>query len=254
MAVRGGCSSLMMGWRSAAAAGMIPDGTDGQSQNRNPQRTRLKICGLRRPEQAAAVAALGADAIGVIGVSGSARFVAAGERPALFAAARRQRADCRGVLVVADPSDSELADLAGARGHQVLQLHGEESVERCGSLRERLDVEIWKAIRVRSAADLGRALAYAPAVDGLLLDAWVADQLGGTGHRIPMEWLQGFDPPLPWWLAGGITPQRVAEVLSQLRPSGLDASSGVEISPGEKDLQRVESLVAAVRQWGGGGG
>jgi len=235
---------------------MTPGGTDERSSNRHQdqeprrRRTRLKICGLRRPQQAAAVAALGADAIGVIAVPGSARFLEPGERPALFAAARSQRPNCLGVLVVADPTEAELAELAGKQGHQIVQLHGEESVERCSALREQLDVEIWKAIRVRSAADLARALSYAPVVDGLLLDAWVADQLGGTGHRIPMEWLRGFDPPLPWWLAGGITAERVAEVLEQLSPTGLDASSGVEISPGEKDLKRVESLVGAVRQWG----
>jgi phosphoribosylanthranilate isomerase len=84
-------------------------------------------------------------------------------------------------------------------------------------------------------------------VDALLLDAWVPDRLGGTGHPIPPEWLAEFSPPLPWWLAGGITPERAPSLLQRLRPAGLDASSGVEDAPGEKNLDRVAALVAAVR-------
>lgn len=216
--------------------------------------TQIKICGLCRPDQAAAVARLGADAIGVIGVPGSARFVAEVHRPALFAAAREARPSCRGVLVVADPSDQQLDSLTRQRGHAVLQLHGDESVERCASLRERLDVGIWKAIRVRSVDDLSRARAYEPWVDALLLDAWVADQLGGTGHRIPLEWLVDFAPTVPWWLAGGISADRVPTVLSHVDPSGLDASSRVEVAPGVKDLQRVETLIETVKNWRPGDG
>jgi phosphoribosylanthranilate isomerase len=78
----------------------------------------------------------------------------------------------------------------------------------------------------------------------------VADQLGGTGHRIPLEWLEGWQPPLPWWLAGGITATRVAAVLQKLSPTGLDASSGVERSPGNKDLELVRELLSAVRHVG----
>jgi phosphoribosylanthranilate isomerase len=128
----------------------------------------------------------------------------------------------------------------------VVQLHGEESVERCRHLRDRLGVGLWKALRIRSPQDLDRAHAYEGVVEALLLDAWVPDQLGGTGHRLPIEWLEGFTPALPWWLAGGITPQRVQEVLATLRPDGLDASSGVEQAPGRKNLRLVEELVAAV--------
>jgi len=210
----------------------------------------LKICGLCDPVQAAAVAALGVDAIGVIGVPGSPRFVPAAERPAIFAAVAITRPDCRRVLVVADPSDHELAQLGAAGGHQVVQLHGEESVERCRQLRVRLDVELWKALRIRSPQDLERACTYAGVVQALLLDAWVPDRLGGTGQPIPIAWLGQFSTSLPWWLAGGITAERLPEVLATLRPYGLDVSSGVEEAPGRKNLERVNELVAAVRSGG----
>ena len=107
-----------------------------------------------------------------------------------------------------------------------------------------------EALRIRRPEDLQRAADYAPVVDALLLDAWVPDQLGGTGHRIPIEWLQGFTPVIPWWLAGGIRADRVPELLTRLTPTGLDASSGVERSPGNKDLGQVATLVAAVRAAG----
>ena len=207
----------------------------------------LKICGLRDPAQAAAVAQLGVDAIGVIGVPGSPRFLEAEQRPALFAAMRAAAPGCLGVLVVADPLEQQWPQLELGQGHAVVQLHGSETPQLCGQLRSRLGCEIWKALRIRRPEDLQRAADYAPVVDALLLDAWVPDQLGGTGHPIPIEWLQGFTPVLPWWLAGGIRAERVPELLTQLDPTGLDASSGVERSPGDKDLDQVAALVAAVR-------
>jgi phosphoribosylanthranilate isomerase len=207
----------------------------------------LKICGLTEPAQAAAIAALGADAIGVIAVPGSPRYLPPERRPGLFAAMAEGSPDCFGVLVVADPTDDQLGELAASRGHGVVQLHGGESVERCRELRQRLDLPLWKALRVRSPADLEQATAYAGVVEALLLDAWVPGQLGGTGHRIPADWLEGFRPPVPWWLAGGVGPETVTDLLARLRPDGLDASSGVEVRPGVKNLARVAALMAAVR-------
>jgi phosphoribosylanthranilate isomerase len=157
------------------------------------------------------------------------------------------RPTCFGVLVVADPGDDRLEELAAGRGHAVVQLHGEESVERCRELGRTLDVRLWKALRVRTPGDLERAATYAGVVEALLLDAWQPGQLGGTGHRIPIDWLEDFRPPMPWWLAGGVGPATAAELLARLRPDGLDASSALEVRPGVKDLARVADLVAAVR-------
>jgi phosphoribosylanthranilate isomerase len=187
------------------------------------------------------------DAIGVIAVASSPRYVPPDLRPGLFAAVAATRPECRRVLVVADPNDEELGQLGAAGGHQVVQLHGEETVARCSQLRETLEAELWKALRIRTPADLERAGAYAGVVDALLLDAWVPGQLGGTGHPIPRQWLRRFTFPQPWWLAGGISPETVAGILAELQPYGLDASSGVEEAPGRKNLERVEALVAAVR-------
>lgn len=208
---------------------------------------RLKICGLRDPLQAAAVAALDVDAIGVIGVPGSPRHVAADQRAALFAAAHAARPECLTVLVVADPVDAQLEELVHGQGHRVLQLHGGESPGRCRALRALSGCQIWKALRIRSPEDLAAARRFEAVADALLLDAWVPGRLGGTGHAIPLEWLRDFRPNLPWWLAGGITPQRVGVLLDHLQPDGLDVSSGVETSPGVKDLSKVSALIKALK-------
>jgi len=207
----------------------------------------LKICGLRHSSQAAAIAALGVDAIGVIAVPGSPRFLDLEQRPALFAAVKGANRDCRGVVVVADPATDALDTLQAAHGHDVVQLHGDESPERCAQLRALLpDLALWKALRIRSEADLAQVELYDGVVDAVLLDAWVPGVLGGTGHRIPLDWLERFTPPMPWWLAGGIDAGSAAEALARLSPTGLDASSALEHSPGDKDLTRVRQLVAVV--------
>ena len=211
----------------------------------------LKVCGLRQPEQAAAVAELGADAIGVIAVPASPRWLEPAARQPLFAAVAQANPACLGVLVVADPDDALLPQLRPEQGHRVVQLHGSESVQRCRQLRQALGPELllWKALRIRSRHDLEQAQAYAGCVDALLLDAWVPDQLGGTGHHIPIDWLEGFRPPLPWWLAGGLSPERLGPSLRNLAaspPDGVDVSSGVERAPGDKDLARVAALVTAL--------
>jgi phosphoribosylanthranilate isomerase len=210
----------------------------------------LKICGLRQPDQAAAIAGMGVAAIGVIAVESSPRFVPPDRRAELFLAAKTARPACLGVLVVADPQAADLDWLGSGRGHDILQLHGQESAERCRELRQSLGVKVWKALRLRDRSDLNRAADYAHHVDGLLLDAWAADQLGGTGQRLPLAWLQGFKSEVPWWLAGGITSDALPEILAKVRPDGLDVSSAVEKSPGDKDLEGVAKLVRAVDHYG----
>jgi phosphoribosylanthranilate isomerase len=210
----------------------------------------LKICGLRQPDQAAAIAGMGVAAIGVIAVESSPRFVPPERRAELFLAAKTARPACLGVLVVADPQAADLDWLGSGRGHDILQLHGQESAERCRELRQSLGVKVWKALRLRDRSDLNRAADYAHHVDGLLLDAWAADQLGGTGQRLPLAWLEGFKSEVPWWLAGGITSDALPEILGRVRPDGLDVSSAVEKSPGDKDLEGVAKLVRAVDHYG----
>ena len=213
----------------------------------------LKICGLTDCDQACEIAAMGVDAIGVIGVPDTPRFVEPNQRRAIFQRLTQEHPALKRVWVVADPSDELLASaLSGEGKPSVVQLHGEESSQRCAELRRLYPgTKWWKALRLRGEADLNGIDAYAADVDALLLDAWSPKQLGGTGHRLDPAWLERMETrigrTLPWWLAGGISAEWVPTLVHQVSPFGLDASSRLEHSPGVKDLRRVEALVEAVR-------
>jgi phosphoribosylanthranilate isomerase len=126
-----------------------------------------------------------------------------------------------------------------------VQLHGTESIEFCQELRQALpETEIIKAWRVRSPADLDLIQTYSEVVDSFLLDAYHPNALGGTGQKLDWELLEAFKPSIPWFLAGGLTPDNIHMALSHLQPDGIDLSSGVEISPGQKDLASVDRLFA----------
>jgi phosphoribosylanthranilate isomerase len=124
-----------------------------------------------------------------------------------------------------------------------VQLHGDESSEFCQQLRQLLpSVEILKALRIRSVEDIDKAATYTATADTLLLDAYDPQQLGGTGTTLDWVMLQQFSPSCPWFLAGGLTPDNIVEALTQVNPSGIDLSSGVERAPGDKDLDKVAKL------------
>ena len=217
---------------------------------RDPRPTPdLKICGITDPEQAQAIAQMGVQAIGVIGVPATPRFVEPAQRRALFQLLEHQHPQLHRVWVVADPDDAALEEaLNGAGQPSVVQLHGGESVECCQRLKQSYPrQQWWKALRVREPDDLKQLEHYAPHVDALLIDAWSADQLGGTGHRIPLDWLAETELSVPWWLAGGVSAEWVPELLSRVTPQGLDASSRLEERPGWKNLDKVQALVEAVR-------
>ena len=211
----------------------------------------VKICGLTTSEQAEAVAVMGAQAIGVIGVEASPRFVDEERRRELFQHLHRHHPDLERVWVVANLSDAELQNaLTGEGTPSVVQLHGEESAKRCAELRaHHPQTRWWKALRLRQPEDLERLQEFNGCVDAMLLDAWTPDQLGGTGHRLDLSWLKQIErhlpPSMPWWLAGGISAEWIPDLMAQVRPDGLDASSRLEIKPGLKDLAKVEALLHA---------
>ena len=209
----------------------------------------IKICGLTDSDQALAIAGLGADAIGVIGVPGTPRFVAEGDRRRLFQRLAQEAPDLERVWVIANVEPTAINEaLQGDGIPTVVQLHGNESTNQCRDLRvQNPNTQFWKALRLRDASQLSEACTYSEVVDALLLDAWSPDQLGGTGHRLPLDWLSNAELTLPWWLAGGISAEWIPELLDQVSPDGVDASSRLEIRPGWKDLEKVKSLIDAIR-------
>ena len=208
----------------------------------------LKICGLKDLDQATAIAAMGVNAIGVIGVEGTPRHLGEDLRREMFMNLARTHPSVNRVWVVADLDDGDLdIALEGKGVPSVVQLHGSESPDRCRQLKQRHpQVQWWKALRLRQSEDLEQLRPFGDTADALLLDAWTPSQLGGTGHRLPLKWLKDQAITGPWWLAGGISAEWVPTVLERLSPNGLDASSRLEIRPGWKDLSKVRDLVEAV--------
>ncbi|WP_341526701.1 phosphoribosylanthranilate isomerase [Nostoc sp. UHCC 0302] len=201
---------------------------------------RVKICGITQPHQSVAIASLGATALGFICVPTSPRYVTASQ---IRAAVAELPNNVDTIGVFANASILEINQTVVDSGLTGVQLHGDESPEFCYQLRRSLpNVEILKAIRVRSIEHLETAASYSEYINTLLLDAYHPQQLGGTGQTLDWKMLEQFSPNCPWFLAGGLTPDNVAEALSQIKPSGIDLSSGVERAPGDKDLDKVALL------------
>jgi phosphoribosylanthranilate isomerase len=104
------------------------------------------------------------------------------------------------------------------------------------------EIEIIKAFRIKTPESLTAIKAYFNCIDTLLLDAYDPQALGGTGKTINWQDLQQFQPDLPWFLAGGLNPDNIVAAITNLHPDGIDLSSGVEKSPGDKDLNKVARL------------
>ncbi len=201
---------------------------------------RIKICGITQPEQGKAIASLGATALGFICVSASPRYIKAGQIRAVVEQLP-EKIDKIGVF--ANSSIEEISQIVKESGLTGVQLHGDESPEFAVQLRQSLrNVEIIKALRIRSVEDIDQATTYDVCVDTLLLDAYHPQQLGGTGKTLDWNMVQQFSPSCPWLLAGGLTPDNIVEALSQVHPNGIDLSSGVEVKPGDKDLNKVAKL------------
>ncbi len=206
---------------------------------------RIKICGITTVEQGIAIARMGATDLGFICVPSSPRYLNLTKLQPLVAALG---SEANTVGVFADFSVATIAHVVALTELNTVQLHGSESIEFCQELRAALpDTEIIKAWRVRNSSDLESIAAYSKVVDSLLLDAYHPDALGGTGQTLDWKQLSAFKPPIPWLLAGGLTADNIWTALSQLSPAGIDLSSGVEVSPGNKNLELVDRLFTNLR-------
>jgi phosphoribosylanthranilate isomerase len=206
---------------------------------------RVKICGITQPEQGRSIAQLGASALGFICVSASPRYVPPDRIQTIIKGLAPYNPTLIGVF--ANSSADEICHIVAQAGLTGVQLHGDESPEFCRQLRQSLTgIELIKALRIRTSDNLTTVERYADVVDTLLLDAYHPQQLGGTGQTLDWSSLTSFRPPLPWFLAGGLNPDNVGLALAQIQPDGIDLSSGVERSPGDKDLTLVDRLFAAL--------
>jgi len=206
---------------------------------------RVKICGITQIDQGQAIVELGADSIGFICVQKSSRYVTPDR---LRAIADSLPSETVKVGVFANHELTEIISVLEAGHLSAIQLHGSESPEFCQQLRQQIapEIELLKAFRIKSKASLVETTRYTDCVDTFLLDAYHPQMLGGSGQTIDWQDLAEFKPAVPWMLAGGLTPENIQSALSRLQPDGIDLSSGVERSPGDKDLERVAQLFAAI--------
>jgi phosphoribosylanthranilate isomerase len=219
---------------------------------------KITICGITHVDQAIAIANLGVDYLGLICVEASPRYVAVPSMRDIIAAVGALKTPPLNVGVFANASLDTILTTVSQTNLDIIQLHGEESPVFCQQLRQQLSLgsrvgppggskQLWKVLRVRSAADLATGSRYEDYVDGFLLDAYHPRLGGGTGQVLDWQLLGQFRPALPWFLAGGLKPENVQLALDTIQPTGIDVSSGVERSPGDKDLERVAALIAQVR-------
>jgi phosphoribosylanthranilate isomerase len=201
---------------------------------------RIKICGITNKEDALAAAHLGADALGFV-FAPSPRKIST-ERAREIIKALPPFVKTVGVFV--DEDSERVSSIAARCGLDILQLHGGESVEYCSSF----DRRVIKAVRLQKQDELKNLSKYVNVVDALLLDTYVPNKLGGTG--ITFDWKLAVEAKRYGRivLAGGLNPQNVAAAISMVKPYAVDASSGLERSPGVKDHEKLAEFMREAMQ------
>ncbi len=206
---------------------------------------RVKICGLTRPEDVTAVADAGAAYAGFVFFPRSPRHVEVDRARALAVTAPPGLAK---VALVVDADDALLDAITAQVPLDMLQLHGHESPARVAELRARYGLPVMKAVGVADESDLPALLDYGRVADQLLVDAKPPQDAalpGGNGLSFDWRLIAGRRWPVPWMLAGGLTPDNVAEAIALTGARQVDVSSGVEAAPGIKDAGRIAAFVAA---------
>jgi phosphoribosylanthranilate isomerase len=207
-------------------------------------RPRVKICGLTTPEDATAAIEFGADALGFNFFSGSKRYlpISAGLEWIARLAAKIPK-----VAVLVNPSWEEAIRAAKSPGITALQLHGAETPDFCRRLAEH-GIRFSKALPVTTLNSVKNMPSFFTRT--VLLDSGPAGEFGGSGKTFPWQIARDFvqaNPHLQVILAGGLSPENVAEAVAAVRPFGVDVTSGVESSAGRKDHGRMRAFIAAVR-------
>ena len=206
---------------------------------------RAKICGLTTPETVAAAVEGGAAYVGFVFFAKSPRNVDIETARQLAAAV--PPGVCKVGLVV-DADDAMLDAIDARVPLDMLQLHGAESPERVAAVRARYGLPVMKAVGLRDADDLAAIDRYAGVADQILVDAKPprgADLPGGNGLAFDWSLLSGRRWPLPWILAGGLTPDNALRAANLTGATQLDVSSGVESAPGVKDAALIAAFLAA---------
>jgi phosphoribosylanthranilate isomerase len=206
--------------------------------------TQIKICGLKSEAEIDSVARAGATHIGLNNYEPSPRFITLEQAAAL----RRQTPpSLRVALLLVNASPEYTAKAIETVQPDIVQFHGTETPEWLALVQRYSKVEIWKALGLSNRQTLLNAENYDDAVDRILYDAPAQALPGGTGTRVDWSLLRDFQHRIPWGLAGGLTPDNVAEAMWATKAPLVDVSSGVESAPGVKDVDKIAQFCKAVR-------
>jgi phosphoribosylanthranilate isomerase len=209
--------------------------------------TRVKICGLRDRAGIDAAVQAGAAYVGLVFFEKSPRnvtYAQAAELAALVPAGLAK------VALVVDAGDAALDALLAQVPVDILQLHGAESADRVAAVKARYGLPVMKAVGIASADDLPALDVYARVADQILVDAKppkTADLPGGNGLAFDWRLIAGRRWGVPWMLAGGLTPDNVAQAVALTGAQQVDVSSGVETAAGQKDASLIAAFCAALR-------
>lgn len=207
---------------------------------------RVKVCGLTSVPDALAAVEAGASFIGLVFFPKSPRNVSVEQAAEI---ATSLPVGVAKVALLVNPTDAQLEDILAKVPVDIIQLHGSESVERVAEIKARYGLPVMKAVGVAQAGDLEAIETYARVSDMILVDAKPAPDAalpGGNGHAFDWSLVAGRRWPVPWMLAGGLTPETAKRAVSVSGAHILDVSSGVESSPGRKDAGKIAALVAAM--------
>lgn len=203
--------------------------------------TKIKICGITNKQDAISAAGLGVDMLGFVCYKKSKRYIEpkiikdiANELPPYVAKV--------GIFVDEDPE--KVSEIAQDCLFDMLQFHGEESPEYCAGFKN--SYKIIKAFRIKDQKSLKGINDYN--ADYYLLDTYSAESKGGTGRCFNWNILTGYELLRPIILSGGLTPSNVPQAIDIVSPYGVDVSSGVEMSPGKKDLDLMKKFVENIRK------
>lgn len=208
----------------------------------------IKICGLKTEEAVDRAVALGATHIGFIFFQKSPRYIEPADAGRL---ADRIRGKAKVVAVSVDADNDDLDEIVDLLRPDMLQLHGKETPDRVLTVNAVTGLPVIKAFSIQTADDLRKIGAYEGIASRYLFDAKPpkgSELPGGNGVSFDWRLLSGLDSSVGYFLSGGLNKDNIAEALRIARPRGIDASSGLESSPGVKDLTMIDEFFAAVHR------
>jgi len=207
----------------------------------------VKICGLATVDDVRACADAGANYMGLVFFEKSPRNITLPAARELALAATLGLAK---VALVVNPSDTELDAITATVPLDMLQLHGRETPERVAEVKARYGLPVMKAVGIADGDDLPKLESYFGVADQILVDAKPpkgGELPGGNGLSFDWRLIAGRRWPCPWMLAGGLTPENVAEAVKMTGAKQVDVSSGVEDAPGQKNAKLIQKFVQSSR-------